>query len=79
MKKYENKSNVIGSLLKEHRQKKKLSKEEVCRRLQLHGVYVNRIELYRMEQEQMIIKDFELLALCEVLEIDYNEMKTKIE
>lgn len=79
MKKYENKSNVIGSLLKEHRQKKKISKEEVCRRLQLHGVYINRIELYRMEQEQMIIKDFELLALCEVLGIDYNEMKTKIE
>ena len=74
MKKYENKSNVIGKLLMEHRLSKRLSKEEVCRRLQLHGVDIDRIELYRMETEQMIIKDFELIALCKVLGIDANEL-----
>lgn len=79
MKKYENKSNVIGKLLLEYRNKKKLSKEAVCRQLQLHGVYINRIELYRMEKEQMIIKDFELIALCEVLDINYNELRKMIE
>ena len=60
MKKYDNKANVIGNLLLEHRNKKGLSKEEVCRRL------------YRMEKGISIIKDFELIALCKVLDIDYN-------
>ena len=55
-----------------HRNKKGLSKEEVCRRVQLHGVYIHRVELYRMEKGISIIKDFELIALCKVLDIDYN-------
>ena len=79
MKKYENKANVIGKLLLEHRIKNKLSKEEVCRRVQLHGVDIHRVELYRMEKGLSIVKDFELIALCDVLDIDYNEVRKLIE
>ena len=80
MKKYNNKANVLGAILKEHREKLGLSKEEVCRRVQLHGVYIHRVELYRMELGQSIIKDFELIALCEVLKIDYyNEVRNLID
>ncbi|MBO6244140.1 MAG: helix-turn-helix domain-containing protein [Clostridia bacterium] len=73
MKKYDNKANVIGELLKQHREEQKLTKEDVCRKVQLHGVYIHRVELYRMEQGISIIKDFELIALCDVLKIDYNK------
>lgn len=80
MKKYENKANVIGHILKQHRKNKGLSKEEVCRRVQLHGVYIHRVELYRMELGISIIKDFELIALCKVLDIDYNtEVKNLVD
>ena len=78
MKKYENKSNVIGNLLQEHRESKGLSKEEVCRRVQLHGVYIHRVELYRMEKGLSIVKDFELIALCDVLDIDYYKEVRKL-
>ncbi len=78
MKKYENKANVIGTLLLEHRKKKGYSKEEVCRRVQLHGVYIHRVELYRMEMGLSIVKDFELIALCDVLDIDYNKEVRKL-
>lgn len=78
LKKYDNKANVIGKLIKEHREKMRLSKEEVCRQVQLHGVYIHRVELYRMELGQSIIKDFELIALCEVLKIDYNTEVKKL-
>lgn len=78
MKKYENKANVIGKLLLEHRIKNKLSKEEVCRRVQLHGVDIHRVELYRMEKGLSIVKDFELIALCDVLDIDYNHEVRKL-
>ena len=80
MKKYNNKSNVIGSIIKEKREQMGLTKAEVCRRVELHGVYIDRVELYRMEAQIGIIKDFELIALCDVLNIDYKtEVKTLIE
>jgi len=79
LKKYENKNNVLGDLVKNYRKSKKLSKSEVSRRLQLHAVYVDRIQLYRMETGQMIIKDFELIALCKVLNIPFDELNNIIE
>ncbi len=80
LKKYNNKANVIGSLLTKYRKQKGLSKEEVCRRVQLYGIDINRVELYRMEKEISIVKDFELIVLCKVLGIDYDkEIKTLIE
>ena len=80
MKKYNNKANIIVNLLLEHRNKKGFSKEEVCRRVQLYGVDIHRVELYRMEKGISIVKDFELVALCNVLDIDYNtEIKPILE
>ena len=78
MKKYENKSNVVGNLIKSYREKAKLSKSEVAKRLQFHAVYIDRTELKRIEANEMIVKDFELIALCKVLNIDYNELKKLI-
>lgn len=79
MKKYDNRSNVIGNLIKKYRKNKNLSKVEVCRKLQLHAVYLTGTELKRIESGEMIVKDFELIGLCKVLDIDYNELKTTIE
>ena len=79
MKKYEEKNNVIGELIKEYRIKKNLSKMEVGRQLQLYAVYIDRTELHRMETGQMIIKDFELIALFKVLKIPFDELKDLVE
>lgn len=79
MKKYENKSNVIGNLIREYREKQGLTKVEVCRQLQLHAIYIDTTELKRMEDCKQIIKDFELIGLCKVLNINYNDLKSMIE
>lgn len=80
MKKYENeKSNVVGELIKKYRIEQNLTKVEVSKRLQLHAVYIDHTELHRMEIGKMIIKDFELIALCKVLNIDYEKLKNTIE
>lgn len=79
MKRYENKINVIGTLIKNYREKNKLSKSELSRRLELHAVYIDRSELYRMEEWRMIIKDFELIALFKVLEIPFSKLKDLVE
>lgn len=80
MKKYENKkNNVVGELIKKYRIEQKLTKVEVSKRLQLHAVYIDHTELNRMETGKMIIKDFELIALCKVLNIDYEKLKNTID
>lgn len=80
MKKYENnKSNVVGKLIKYYREKKKFTKIELCKRLQLHAVYIDSTELKRMEDGSMIIKDFELIAFCKVLDINYKDLKDSID
>lgn len=79
MKKYENKSNVISNLIKETRLKKNMTKAEVCKQLQLHAVYLDVTELNRMETGRMIIKDFELIGFCKVLDINYEDLKNTIE
>lgn len=79
MKKYENKSNITGNIIREYRIKQNLTKTELCRRLQLHAVYIDNTELNRMETGQMIIKDFELIALCKALNINYSDIKNLIE
>ena len=79
MKKYENKSNVIGNLIKKYREEKGLKKIEVSSMLQLHAVYLDITELKRIEDGTQIVKDFELIGLCKVLDINYEDLKYCIE
>lgn len=74
MKKYEGKkSNVIGNLIKKYREEKGLEKIEVSRLLQLHAVYLDSTELKRIEDGTQIVKDFELIGLCKVLDVNYDD------
>ena len=80
MKKYDGKkSNVIGNLIKKYREEKGLEKIEVSRMLQLHAVYLDSTELKRIEDGTQIVKDFELIGLCKVLDVNYDDLKNCIE
>lgn len=80
MKKYEGKkSNVIGNLIKKYREEKGLEKIEVSRMLQLRAVYLDSTELKRIEDGTQIVKDFELIGLCKVLDVNYDDLKNCIE
>lgn len=80
MKKYEGKkSNVIGNLIKKYREEKGLEKIEVSRLLQLHAVYLDSTELKRIEDGTQIVKDFELIGLCKLLDVNYDDLKNCIE
>lgn len=80
MKKYDGKkSNVIGNLIKKYREEKGLEKIEISRLLQLHAVYLDSTELKRIEDGTQIVKDFELIGLCKVLDVNYDDLKNCIE
>lgn len=75
MKKFNNNPNIIGQLIKQAREKKHFTKVDLCRELELLGIEMSRNEIYRIENNKMIVKDFELVAFCIVLDINFDSLK----
>lgn len=69
IKTYNNHRNIAGELIKKYRKKRNISREELSNKLELQGVYINRDELYRIETNQLLVKDFEIAAISEILDI----------
>lgn len=79
MKKFNDSPNIAGKLIEETRLKKNMTKEELIKKLELKGINIDRTQLYRMEKSLMIIKDFELIAICGVLNISMEELTKLID
>ena len=67
MKKFDGKSNAYGKLIEKCRKSKNLSRADVSRELDLIDIPINLDELYRIERQNMILKDYEpiLFYYCE--------------
>ena len=79
MKKFNECRNVIGELIKKHREEKHYTKADVSHKLELLGIELDRFELYKIETAKKSVKDFELIGLCIVLDIDFEELKKLVE
>ena len=75
MKKFNNKRNVIGNIIKKHREEKHYTKAMLSSKLELLGIELDRFELYKIETSKTSVKDFELIGLSIVLDIDFEELK----
>ena len=72
--KYDNQSNVVGSVIKKLRKSQKMSRETLSNKLMMMGIDINRDGIYKIEVGRRIIKDFELSALSIVLNCEETEM-----
>lgn len=72
--KYDNQSNVVGSVIKRLRKSQKMSRETLSNKLMMMGIDINRDGIYKIEVGRRIIKDFELSALSVVLNCEETEM-----
>lgn len=79
MKKFNDKRNIIGKIVKTNREKMHYTKAQLSQKLELLGVELDRFELYKIETGKTSVKDFELIALCMVLKIDFNDLKEEME
>lgn len=64
--------NLIGPHLKKVRLKNNLTQEELSAKLETHAVYINRSSISKIENQQRIVTDIELLALAKVLNVNVN-------
>ena len=79
MKTFFDKRNIVGNLLIKYRKLRGLNKKQISEKLDLLGVSLDRFELYKIESGKASVKDFELVALCLVLDIDFSELKDIVE
>ncbi len=75
MRKYNGKSNIVGPIIEDYRDNKHISREELAKKLQLEGLNIDRTHILRIEKGSVILKDFELITIGKILDIDLNELK----
>ena len=72
---YFDNKNVTGELIKKYR----ISGEKLCAKLALLGITLYNNDIYSIENNLRTIRDFELIAICKILSIDFSELNQYIE
>lgn len=72
--KYEDNLNVVGPILREKRKEKNMSLEALSSKLLLIGVNIPVTCLHRIENNQRTVRDYEICAICVVLNIDVKDL-----
>ncbi len=67
--KYNEFRNISGSILKELRLKNNLSQQDLAEKLQLLGIELTTKEISKIENNNKLIKDFELFAFAKVFNV----------
>lgn len=78
MRKYNGKSNISGETIEKYREALNMSRETLAEKLQLAGLNIDRSHIFRIEKNKVILKDFELIAICKILGIKYPELEEKL-
>ena len=74
IKKFKGKPNILGDNLRKYRDLHNYSQRELSNKLALLGVDLRSEEICRIENYQLFLRDFEIAAICRVLNISYDQL-----
>lgn len=74
IKKLNGKSNVVGKNVKKYRELRNLSQRDLSNKIALLGVDIYHSDISEIENEKLLLKDFEIIAICKVLNITYEQL-----
>ena len=66
--------NIIGPKVREIRTSQGLTQRSLAAKLQLNGLDATELTVLRIENGTRFVPDYEVKALCEVLNISYHEL-----
>lgn len=72
--KYNGNYNIIGERLKEIRSKKNMSQEKLSNKLSLLGITLYQSDIFKIENNERTVRDFELWGIITVLEITAEDL-----
>lgn len=73
-KRLNSKSNIIGKNVKKYRTANKYTQEELCQKLDLFGLNLYHSDIYLIEYNKRIVRDYEALAFAKVFKISLDEL-----
>ena len=74
VKKLNGKSNVIGRNIKKYRELRNLTQRELSNKISLLGIDIYHSDISQIENQKLLLKDFEIVAFCKVLNISYEQI-----
>lgn len=74
VKRLNNKSNVIGHNVKKYRLQFGYTQEELCQKIDLYGLNLYHSDIYLIEYNKRIVRDYEALAFAKVFNISMDEL-----
>ena len=74
VKKLNGRSNVIGKNIKKYREIKHLTQRELSNKIALLGVDIYHSDISLIENEKLLLKDFEIIDFCKVLGVTYDQL-----
>ncbi len=74
IRKLNNQVNIVGTNIKKYREQQKLSQPDLCKRMQLLGVTMFIADIYEIENNKRLVKDFEIKAFCLALNINLDDL-----
>lgn len=74
VKKLNGKSNVIGKNIKKYRELRNLTQRELSNKIALLGVDIYHSDISQIENQKLLLKDFEIIAFCKALNVSYEQL-----
>lgn len=72
--KYKGKANYMGNIIAKNRKELKISQNILASKMQLKGINIGKNDISKIENGTRLIKDFELIAIKDILNIDFNNI-----
>lgn len=74
VKKLNGKSNAIGKNIKKYRELRNLTQRELSNKIALLGIDIYHSDISQIENQKLLLKDFEIIAFCKVLNVSYEQL-----
>lgn len=74
IRKLNGKSNAIGKNIKKYRELRHLTQRQLSDKMALLGIDIYHSDISLIENEKLVLKDFEIVAFCKVLHITYEQI-----
>lgn len=68
------KANIIGNNVQKYRLLKNFSLRKLSEKLELQGITLYHTDIFEIENQNRLVKDFELKAICKALDISYEDI-----
>ena len=72
--KFNDKVNITGNNIKKFRIQLNLSQEQLCNKLSLLGITLYKNDIYRIENNKRVVKDFELWGISQCLNVSIQDL-----